>query len=398
MAKGLEDTSFYIFNRLVSLNEVGGGPEWPKNATESFHRYNAERAAKWPYSMSPLSTHDTKRSEDVRARINVLSEMPAAWGEAVRRWIDLNAGHHKEFDGGPAPDANEEYLIYQTLIGAWPADMHAPDQSFVDRIKAYMVKALREAKVHSSWLIPNAEYDEAVQQFVELILNPDKSRAFLDDFCAFQKRVAIFGAFNSLSQTLLKLTAPGVPDTYQGTELLDFSLVDPDNRRPVDYAMRRSMLQVIREKGHAAAGELPGLAREMTSVTSVHSGAAKLYITNRALTTRRENPGLFTSGEYLPLTPQGPKAQHVFAFARRQKGVTAIIAVPRLLARLDTELPRDGFKPDRFAEVRLDLHGLGENVSWENVFSGAHVTGADGTIGCEELFAHFPVALLIKKP
>ena len=331
MAKGLEDTSFYVYNRLTSLNEVGGSPEWPKNGGPMLSinsTWNGRQPGHTP--LSPLSTHDTKRSEDVRARINVLSEMPREWSEAVRRWFSMNAVHRKEIDGSSIPDANEEYLLYQTLLGVWPSGSSEPGSEFVERIKAYIVKALREAKVHSSWVNPNAWYDEAVQEFIGRVLDADRGRAFLDDFRPFQRRVAFYGAINSLSQTLLKLTAPGVADTYQGTELLDFSLVDPDNRRPVDYGRRQNILNDLRRRVDSSGVDLAAFARELTE--AVEDGRAKLFVNWRVLHKRRDHPGLFTKGEYHLLTGSGPKSANLFAFARRWNGVTVVVAVPRLPA------------------------------------------------------------------
>jgi (1->4)-alpha-D-glucan 1-alpha-D-glucosylmutase len=393
MAKGLEDTSFYLYHRLVSLNEVGGNPGRFGTTPQALHRFNAERRANWPRGLSPLSTHDTKRGEDVRARVSVLSEMPDEWGAAVRRWAEANAAHRAEVDGAPAPDANEEYLIYQTLIGAWPPGTDAPGEEFTNRIKAYMVKALHEAKVHSSWVNPNAEYDAAVQEFVGRILDPEKGRAFLADFLPLQTRVARYGAFNSLAQTLLKITAPGVADTYQGTEVPDFSLVDPDNRRPVDYGERQAMLNDLR-KAAASSGDLAAFVRRLAD--SVEDGRAKLYVTWRALHARKDHAGLFAEGEYLPLTAQGAKADHLFAFARRLGGATAVVAVPRLVARLNPDPEQPPVGRAVWGDTRLDLSGL-EPGTWRDVFTGRRLTPADGGLATADLFAQFPVALLMRE-
>ena len=237
-AKAIEDTAFYIYNRLVSLNEVGGEPDKFGVSPAQFHERQAKRLREWPHSLLATSTHDTKRSEDVRARINVLSEMPKEWRTAVRRWARYNRKHKRRVDGQPAPDANEEYLLYQTLLGVWPfgSEMDAQEYSnLVERVQAYMGKALNEAKVHTSWANTNEAYLGAVSDFVASILRRSDDNRFLEDFLSLQKRIARYGAFNSLSQVLLKITSPGVPDIYQGTELWDFSLVDPDNRRPVDF-------------------------------------------------------------------------------------------------------------------------------------------------------------------
>ncbi|MGH7255736.1 MAG: malto-oligosyltrehalose synthase, partial [Nitrospirales bacterium] len=240
-AKGIEDTAFYNYNRLMSLNEVGGEPEHFGVSLATFHKRMRERHANWPLGLSASSTHDTKRSEDVRARINVLSELPQAWKTHLTQWTKLNKRHKTEVDGQLAPDRNEEYLLYQNLIGSWPLEELTGDlddagcRQYVERIHAYMHKALKEAKIHSSWVNPNQAYDEAVRRFVDAILDRAKPNPFLDEFLPFQAQIAQYGMYNSLSQTLVKMAAPGSPDFYQGTELWDFSLVDPDNRRPVDY-------------------------------------------------------------------------------------------------------------------------------------------------------------------
>jgi (1->4)-alpha-D-glucan 1-alpha-D-glucosylmutase len=389
MAKGMEDTAFYIYNRLASLNEVGGNPGRFGTAPDAVHRFNADRQAHWPRALGPLSTHDTKRGEDVRARINVLSEMPAEWAAAVRRWAETNAPHRTDVDNAPAPGPNEEYLIYQTLVGAWPTGAADAGTDFTERIAAYMEKALHEAKVRTSWVNPNADYDAAVRAFVDRILDPQTGAAFPDDFRPFQARVARYGAVNTLAQTLLKFTAPGVADTYQGTELPDFSLVDPDNRQPVDYPRRRDLLSAIR-----AAGDPLARARELAE--GIGDGRAKLYTTWCALTARRDHPGLFAEGEYVPLACGGAKAEHVFAFARRLGGTTAVVAVPRLLVRLSPNTPRPG--RDEWGETRVNLSRLGPGGPWRNAFTGERLTAADETLAAADLFAHFPVALLLRDP
>jgi (1->4)-alpha-D-glucan 1-alpha-D-glucosylmutase len=398
-AKGVEDTAFYIYNILISLNEVGGDPGRYGVRPEALHEYNQERQARWPLAFSPLSTHDTKRSEDVRARINVLSEIPEEWGACLERWGHLNEGHKVKGEDQVIPDANEEYLLYQTLIGAWPLEPYTPDEygEFVPRIQAYMLKAIHEAKVHTSWINPNAEYDEAIQQFVGRILDDRTNGAFLDDFRGFQRRVSHYGLFNSLSQTLLKLTAPGVPDTYQGTELWDYSLVDPDNRRPVDYSSRHRKLQGLQSAVAGAGGNLWELAQDL--VATREDGRIKLYLTWRSLQCRREHPGLFTAGEYIPLAALGTKAMHVFAFARRAGDACALVAVPRLLARVvpePSQLPLGG---PVWPETQLLLPDVDPAWRWNNVFTGERLvpTESEGrlSLAAAEVFAHFPVALLV---
>jgi (1->4)-alpha-D-glucan 1-alpha-D-glucosylmutase len=314
-AKGVEDTAFYIYNRFVSLNEVGGEPSHFGVSPEKLHAYFVERQKNWPHAMSALSTHDTKRSEDVRARLNVLSEIPDEWSAAVKQWGEINARHRSDH----GPDRNEEYLIYQTLIGAWPLEpwSAAEYDAFVKRVQAYMTKAMREAKVHSTWTDPNETHETAVTEFVASILNESTGGEFLADMRPLRQRVSELGLANSLAQTVLRLTAPGVPDTYQGMELWDFSLVDPDNRRPVDYGKRREMLEEI-SRSRLTALEL---------WKSKEDGRVKMLVTSRLLSLRRENPGLFSDGEYIPLESRGSHASNVFAFARRHLGRTAVVVV-----------------------------------------------------------------------
>ena len=312
MAKGLEDTCFYNYNRLVSLNEVGGDPGRFGITPDQLHRWNIERAARFPHALTPLSTHDTKRSEDVRARINVLSEVPDRWFQALERWNELNQRHKRQIDDKDAPDRNEEYFFYQNLLGAWPLEDLDEEafSAFRDRIRAYMAKSIHEAKVHSSWQNPDPEYDEAIDHFVLAVLDRVGNQAFLDDFLAFQRFVSHHGMINSLAQTLLKIGSPGVPDTYQGTELWDFSLVDPDNRRPVDYDRRSSMLKDLMSR----QGNPAELVRDL--VASCRDGRIKLYTHWRALAARREVPGLFSTGEYRPLPARGKHESSLFGFLR----------------------------------------------------------------------------------
>jgi (1->4)-alpha-D-glucan 1-alpha-D-glucosylmutase len=243
----------------------------------AFHRYNAERARDWPATLLGTSTHDTKRSEDVRARINVLSELPRDWRAALTRWTRLNGRKKVSVQGRVAPDRNEEYLLYQTLLGAWP--FGGIDEEFVRRVTEFMLKALKEAKVHTSWITPNTEYEEVVLQFVRSILDPRESAAFLEDLEQLQRKVAFFGIFNSLSQTVLKLGSPGVADIYQGNELWDFSLVDPDNRRPVDFAARERCSRALRMGGssctsHSGFCVCGGSQRVCLSAAAIHRCAA----------------------------------------------------------------------------------------------------------------------------
>src|SRR6185437_11482952 len=245
-AKGMEDTAFYRYHALVSLNEVGGDPDRFGRAPERFHQANLERRREWPLAMLATATHDTKRGEDARARIDVLSEMPEDWDRAVTRWSQLNAECRSRVEDAWAPEPNEEYLFYQALLGAWPADSaEESKESLAKRLQAYMAKAIKEAQVHTSWMNPHDAYEKAVEDFVARALLGPRSQAFWESFIPFARRVARAGMMNSLSQVALKIASPGVCDFYQGTELWDLSLVDPDNRRPVDYALRQKLLQAL---------------------------------------------------------------------------------------------------------------------------------------------------------
>ncbi|HEV3258288.1 MAG TPA: malto-oligosyltrehalose synthase [Gemmataceae bacterium] len=399
MAKGLEDTAFYDYNRLVSLNEVGGDPGQFGITPAQFHRHNHERQARYPFSLSATSTHDTKRSEDVRARLNVLSELPQEWRRCLSRWSRLNRRYRIDLEGMIAPDLNDEYLLYQTLVGAWPLDDGVGEghARFVERIQQYMQKAIHEAKIHTSWINPNPAYDDAVRLFIGRLLDAEGNRAFLDDFRAFQRRVSHHGMVNSLSQTLLKIASPGVPDIYQGTELWDFSLVDPDNRRPVDYELRRRLLADLKSGIAAAGGDLPGLARQMAR--SMADGRIKLYVTYRGLHCRKENPGLFSTGEYHAADPEGSHSDHVCGFIRRQQGHWAVAAVPRLAAGL---LSGGGDLPlgaEVWHDTSLLLPGIESGRQCRNVFTGEVLTTAarngQASLLMADVFANFPVALLM---
>ena len=330
-AKGLEDTTFYRYVPLASLNEVGGDPSRFGIAPEKFHARNARRLRRWPDSFLATATHDTKRGEDARIRINVLSELPHEWAEALGRWSRWNARSKRDTPRGPAPDAREEYLFYQTLVGSWPFGME-PDgvtPEYVGRLQEYMVKAAREAKVKTSWTDADPTHVDALKAFVADVLTGPESRPFLDDFRPFQRRMARVGVVHSLSQTLLKLTSPGVPDIYQGSDLWDLSLVDPDNRRPVDFDRRAAMLAGLKSR-------LDGGEDRLTLASSLlgqsDDGAIKLYLLWTALTHRREQPDLYRRGEYVPLKAEGPHADRLMAFARRFEGRSVVVVAPRLVA------------------------------------------------------------------
>jgi (1->4)-alpha-D-glucan 1-alpha-D-glucosylmutase len=383
-AKGFEDTVLYRFNRLASLNEVGGDPSRFGTSIAEFHAENAARRRHWPHALSATSTHDTKRSEDVRARINVLSEIPGEWRQRVAAWQRLNRRHRTTVDGRPTPGANTEYMIYQTLVGAWPIT--------VERLRDYMLKAIREAKSHTAWVNPNVRYDEAVARFVEAILDPAQSHRFLEDFTAFQGRLAHFGAFNALAQTLVKITAPGVPDFYEGTELWDLSLVDPDNRRPVDWALRRRLLDEL-TSAMAGGADAAGLVHEL--VKTKEDGRIKLHVIRQALAFRGRHREIFDAGDYRPVEARGRYAEHLCAFARVRASRSVLTVVPRLLARRGAdELPLGrGYWDDTWLEVP-SAPGTG----LRNVLTGERITvsamqGRTG-VAAGDVLASLPVALL----
>jgi (1->4)-alpha-D-glucan 1-alpha-D-glucosylmutase len=328
MAKGFEDTALYRYCPLASLNEVGGDPTGFGVGPEEFHARNAQRAKEVPHGLSTTSTHDTKRSEDVRARINVLSEIPEEWERAIWRWHHLTESARTEIDGTPVPDPNEEYLLYQTLVGSWPLKP-APDEyeQYIERIQHYMDKAAKEAKVRTSWMRANDRHDLKLAEFIATVMRPGADNAFIADLDTFAARIAPAGMLNSLGQTLLKVASPGVPDFYQGNELWDLSLVDPDNRRPVDYAVRAAMLAEIKR---AAADDRLELARRL--FTHPADGAIKMYVISEALGLRRRRQAVFTRGPYLPLEASGARGRNAVAFARGIAGDHVIVAAARFFA------------------------------------------------------------------
>jgi (1->4)-alpha-D-glucan 1-alpha-D-glucosylmutase len=394
MAKGVEDTAFYRFDRLVSLNEVGGDPSAFGIAPADFHAWVARRAERWPHTMNATSTHDTKRSEDVRARIDVLSEIPERWAECVARWAEWNAPTKRREGELPVPDANDEYLLYQTLVGAWPLGAMDGEAyaGFTLRIQQYMQKAMREAKLHTSWIDEDEEYEAGVRDFIAAILEPGEDNRFLADFVAFQLAISRPGMVNSLAQLLLKLACPGVPDLYQGQELWDFSLVDPDNRRPVDFARRQRLLRELRER--LAREDRAALAREL--VERWEDGRIKLYVTHLALEARRAEPALFAEGDYVPLEARGARAAHCIAFARTLGGRSVVVAVPRLVAALCRGEALE--LPDAAAWGDTAVAGAPLGSRWRDVFTGREVEAAEGRIELGPLFGAFPVVLLERVP
>ena len=335
-AKGLEDTAFYRYFPLASLNEVGGDPTIPGVSTEQFHRRILERSSSWPHALLTTGTHDTKRGEDVRARLNVLSEIPQEWEAAIRRWQEMNIAARCELDGAAVPDANEEYLIYQILVGTWPIERfdETARQGYVERIVAYLDKALREAKLHTSWLNPYEEYDQGVANFIRTILG-NLGSPFVQEIDAFARSIADAGFVNSLAQTLIKMCVPGVPDFYQGVEFWDFNLVDPDNRRPVDFKSRRQALGWLRSRAKEGESEL---AAEL--LAHWPSERLKLFVIWQTLRFRQAHGPLF-EGSYQPLFAEGPRKGHLCAFARAAQSEWSLCLVPRLVALAKREFSGD---------------------------------------------------------
>jgi (1->4)-alpha-D-glucan 1-alpha-D-glucosylmutase len=370
MAKSLEDTAFYRYHRLLALNEVGGDPSAKALSVDAFHEAVKIRSQEWPHGMTATATHDTKRGEDARARLMALTELPGEWTSAVARWKILNAPHLVIEGEMRAPSATFEYLLYQALLGAWPSGDH--DDTFLERMQAYALKAAREGKQETSWLNPNQAYEAGVQTFLTRILDRANSAEFLGSLETFSQRTSLLGALNSLSQVTLKATMPGVPDFYQGTEFWDLSLVDPDNRRPVDFAERAAAL------ASTATPDWESLARNWSN------GHLKLAWTRQLLKLRTELADVFTHGDYQPLEVSGPHADHVIAFARRRGRDAAIIVVAKSFAALSQE-GRVWPRPETYDGV---LHTAGYTVEG---FAG---NGHSGEVRLSALFRDLPAAVL----
>jgi (1->4)-alpha-D-glucan 1-alpha-D-glucosylmutase len=387
MAKAVEDTVFYIYNRLVSLNEVGGEPERFGSSLDTFHLRNQERAERWSGSLCATSTHDTKRSEDVRARLNVISEVPEEWRASVRQWARLN----RRFKKSPtAPEANDEYLFYQSVVGAWPMGQSLSTselQSFRERLEQYMLKAIREAKVNTSWVNPNPDYESAMAEFVRAALSQGNSE-FVQQAERFVRRIERPGQLNSLAQVLIKIGSPGVTDVYQGCELWDLSLVDPDNRRPVDFSLRRRMLESLDREAEA---DRLGLCKRLFEDMS--DGRIKLFVVSQGLRFARRHPALFRA-EYLPLSGSGPGEGHLICFMRRMGDSVAIVIAPRLVTRLLDQGGLSAQLRDTYVQLPTELRG----VSLKNVFTGETLilNERNGSVDLSagEALESFPLALL----
>ncbi|MGH8508573.1 MAG: malto-oligosyltrehalose synthase [Gammaproteobacteria bacterium] len=397
MAKGLEDTACYRYHRLLSINEVGGDPRRFCVSLTAFHAANLERAKRWPHALLATSTHDSKRSEDVRARINAISELAEEWREQVRRWSRLNRSRRGRVNGEPVPSRNTEYAIYQTLTGIWPlGDLDdAAYQDFCRRIEGYLIKAAREAKEETNWTSPNAGYEVRLCAFVRALLERSEKNLFLAQFLPFQQRIARLGLFNSLSQTFLKLTVPGVPDLYRGNELWDFSLVDPDNRRPVDYAHRQALLAELKDHMSGTRGRLAAKVR--TLVESLEDARIKLYLIWKTLKTRRDHAELFRNGSYVPLSVSGSKSEHVCAFARQCGEETIIAVAPRLYAVLMKDPAALPLGPTVWQDTRIELpDGMVARAGY-NVFTAETIPRGSRAWLLSNVLAHCPIALVVVK-
>jgi (1->4)-alpha-D-glucan 1-alpha-D-glucosylmutase len=381
VAKGVEDTAFYRYHRLVAMNEVGNDPQNFGFSLKAFHAASEDRAKHWPHTMIGTSTHDTKRSEDVRARLGVLSEMASSWRLMLRRWSTMNRSHRGEVTGAPAPSSADEYLYYQNLLGVWPDRPVGPADldSLRERLQAYMLKAVREAKLHTSWINPDTEYEDALQRFIAQSLdNP----LFVKDVGEAVARIGRLGLLVSLSQALLKVASPGVPDYYQGTELFDFSLVDPDNRRPVDYKSRGGFLN---EMDSWEAGDL---------LENLPDGRAKLRVIAKGLALRRELVDLYFQPAYAPLHADGGREENVCAFMLTLHRQRVIAVAPRLFAHLMDEGDLAPLGAKAWGEARLPV----PPGAYEDVLTGEpHAADSQG-LRVAELLNRFPVALLKSVP
>jgi (1->4)-alpha-D-glucan 1-alpha-D-glucosylmutase len=395
MAKGVEDTAFYAYAPLLSRNEVGGGPDAPlARAAAAFHAANARRAAQWPDGLLAVTTHDTKRTADVRARLDVLSEIPAEWAQRVRLWRNLNLPHKRTVRGRRVPDPATVYHIFQAMVGIWPmTPLGVGDlETLRERIDGYMVKAVREAKVRTTWTDPDESFEDGLRADVEALFAPDRSPRFLDDLERFVARIARAGLWNALSRTALHLASPGVPDLYQGDELWTFALVDPDNRRPVSFEPRRRMLEEIERE---TAGDAESRARFLSElVANPEDGRLKLHVTRAALAARKERSAAFRSRIYVPLEAVGRSAGRVIAFGRGEGTERLLAVVPRFLAG---HVLRGGAPTDPALWDGTDLPlPAGWPSRWTCVLSGRTLQAEPPHgLRASDLFGILPVALLL---
>ena len=384
-AKSVEDTAFYRYGRLLSRNEVGSEPSEFAMTPAAFHEANRERRRRYPRALLATATHDHKRGEDTRMRLAVVSELPDEWEVALGRWIRQNASTKEHIEDAPAPDAADEIMLCEMLVAAWPLGLRPDDRDGLDayreRIAGWLEKSLREAKRRTSWAAPEAGYEDACRRFLACCLDPDRGEGgIVSDLAAFAHRIAPAGVLNSLGQTLLRLTSPGVPDLYQGTEFWDFSLVDPDNRRPVDFAARAEAL---------AAGTAPA-----DLLATWADGRVKQAVIARALAFRRRASGLFGAGTYIPLKIEGKLAQHAFGFARLYEGRAAVAVVTRLAAKLEGLEEQPLLPASRWQGTALILPRNLQGRRFEDVFGGPGHTGTSGRLLLSDVLSKLPVALL----
>jgi (1->4)-alpha-D-glucan 1-alpha-D-glucosylmutase len=406
-AKGVEDTALYRYVPLASRNEVGGEPDAPlDDAVGVLHTRNARRVRRWAGGLLAVSTHDTKRSADVRGRLDVLSEVPQEWLAGVRRWRRWNREHRRRVGGRLVPDPGVEYLLYQSLVGLWPlrgdvgsaSGLPAPTQlgALRTRIGAYLLKAAREAKRRTSWVRPHPPYEEALAGFVERVLSPATADRFLADVAGFVRRIVRPGLWNALSRTLVHLTAPGVPDVYQGDELWNFTLVDPDNRQPVDFRLRGRLLQQVAEVSARSTQARRRLLGELLSLPE--DGRIKLYVLHRALDARRRMPELFAEGRYVSLPSVGPAARHVFAFARTRENTAVVVVVPRLVVSLSGDSRNAPVTEAVWGDTAVRLPAALRLMRWRSLLTGQRIAVSPGRgttrLQVADAFGSLPLALL----
>ena len=387
MAKGFEDTALYRYNRFLALNDVGSSPDEFGISVSAFHKANLHRAAHWPQGMLGTSTHDTKHGEDARARLAAVSLFPDEWTAKVSAWSRILRARHSDVEGNAPPSHNDEYAFFQNLIATWPAELTLPNplnpvaqRQYSERLQAAMLKTVREARVHSNWNSPNESYEQTLKEFVRDALNSEFGLTFLELFLPFQQKIAEMGVKNSLVQLLLKVVSPGVPDFYQGSELWDFSLPDPDNRKSIDFATRQTLL--ARAQGQASDANSSASFRIL--LEKWHDGAVKLALTHSLLHFRRANPQLFEAGEYIPMATTSEAPMRICAFSRRlaHQSVLAVASLdPRLHAR-------------DFADVSLALPADELSVRWRDVISGAEIRLLEAGLPLSQVFSTLPVALL----
>ena len=398
-AKGIEDTALYRHHRLISVNDVGGEPDSFGMSIAAFHAASKDRAQNWPHTMLATSTHDAKRSEDVRARIDVISELPAAWRLTVRRWTRMNRRHKRIVGGESAPSRNDEYLLYQSLVGSFPHGPQSDDElvEYAERVDGAMLKSTRESKVVTSWIQPNTAYEAALTNFIKELLAPKESNLFLDDLRVNASVFAWYGALNSITIGTFKALSPGVPDFYQGCEAIELSLVDPDNRRPVDYTRRSELLADAQQL--AERTDRSDALRDW--LQQAPDGRAKFWAIWRALQVKREHADLFENADYVPLEARGERAQHVVAFARQRGAERVIVIGARLFAGLGLdvgELPVGGVWGDTTITLPSLFNGDASASPAADTFvdaiSGAVLKSAVGDLSVAQVLKQFSTAVL----